>query len=182
MACSGCNASAMRSAAHARALVQRRQATTPEKKAGLDDAEKRLDAVLSGKNVSAVPPESPSKVVQELWSTPSADHLCGVCLRERERERERTADDLSGMCVCERDLPMTSGKYLHGRAFKLKAPPGTSFLLPCADRAVAPLQRWPSTQCGTLQSTQPRQVRSFRRGGGFCVSLRYFWPWFALCQ
>jgi hypothetical protein len=81
--------------------VQRRQATTPEKKAGLDDAEKRLDAVLSGKNVSAVPPESPSKVVQELWSTPSADHLCGVCLRERERERERerTADELSGMCV-----------------------------------------------------------------------------------
>ena len=94
----------MRSAAHARALVQRRQATTPEKKAGLDDAEKRFDAVLSGKNVSAVPPESPSKVVQELWSTPSADHLCGVCLRERERERERELPMTSPVCVCVREI------------------------------------------------------------------------------
>ena len=83
------------------------------------------------------------------------------------------------VCVCVIELPMTSSKYLHGRASKLKAPNGTSFMPHGADRAVAPLQRCPSSQRGTLQSTHARQVHTFCRGEGFYVSLLF---WALVCS
>ena len=64
--------------------MQRRQATTLKKGAkGLDDTEKKIDAASTGKTVSAVAPESPPEDVEELWSTQSADDLSGMCVCDR---------------------------------------------------------------------------------------------------